>query len=231
MSDPTVPPQQPQRRGCLFWGCLTCCVLLLLLVLAAVFTVRFVKNRINAYTDTAPMALPKVEMSDADFKVLQQRVKSFGDAMDQGKPTEPLSLSSDELNAIIVKSPNSASLSNKIHLSLNGSEVKGQISIPLDSLGRLGRGRYLNGEATFNASLENGILIVTTQDILVKGKHVPETVMSKLRHENLAKDAMRDPKNAEALRKLDSFKVVDGHVIIKAHTETNATPTATPATN
>ncbi len=77
------------------------------------------------------------------------------------------------------------------------------------------KGRYLNGAASFKASLENGVLIVTAHSIEVKGKPLPEPFMSQLRNENLAKDAYRDPKNAESLRKIESIEVKDGKLTIK----------------
>ena len=208
--------QPPKRRGCLFYGCLTCVVLFLLACLLVFFAVRFVRNRVTAYTDAAPVKMPAVEMSDADFKLLQQRTKSFSDAMEQGKTTEPLILTEDEINALIVKSSDAKDLAGKVHVSLNGEEVKGQVSLPLSFLGWFGRGRYLNGEAAFNVSLQNGVLIVTAREVKVKGQPLPESFMSQLRNQNLAKDVYKDPKNAEAIRKLESIEVKDGRVIIKA---------------
>ena len=76
---------------------------------------------------------------------------------------------------------------------MNGNEVKGLVSIPLSGLGWLGKGRYLNGDATFKVSLENGVLMVTAEQIQVKGVPIPESVMSQLRSENLAQDAYKDP--------------------------------------
>ena len=63
MTDPNVPPPIRKGRGCFFYGCLTSLVLLLVVFLLALFTVRWIRNEINAYTDTAPMTLPKVEMA------------------------------------------------------------------------------------------------------------------------------------------------------------------------
>jgi hypothetical protein len=215
MSDPTPPPVR-KKRGCLFYFGLAFAVLLLIGCLLGYLAVRFVKNQINAYTDTSPMKLPQVEMTDAEFKGLDQHVKSFTDAVEQGIPTAPLVLTERDINALIVKSGKAKDLANEVHVFLNGDEVKGQISIPLSQLGWIGRGRYLNGEATFNVSLENGVLIVTAREIKVNGKPLPESIMNPLRQENLAKDAYKDPKNAEAIRKLESIKVQDGQVIITA---------------
>lgn len=216
MPDPTSPPPIRKGRGCLFYGCLTCVVLLLLAGLLAFIVVRFVKSQVNAYTDAAPMTLPKVEMADEEFKALEQRAKTFGEAMADGKAAEPLILTEWEINALIGKAANAKELADKVYVAVTNSEIKGQVSIPLSGLGWLGNGRYLNGEATFNVSLENGVLIVTAREIQVKGKRLPESFMKRLRHENLAKEAYKNPKNAEAIRKFESIQVEDSRVIIKA---------------
>ncbi|MFO1515123.1 MAG: hypothetical protein U1F83_19840 [Verrucomicrobiota bacterium] len=216
MSDPNLTSPAPKRRGCLFYGCLTAVVLLLLAGLLAFLAVRYVRNKLDAYTDTQPMKLPKVEMTDADYQKLQERVKSFGALMQEGKPGEPLLLNEREINALIARSEAGKAFADKVYVSVNGNEVKGQVSMPLSALGWLGKDRYLNGEAVFKVSLENGVLIVTAQSVKVKGTPLPESFMSQLRQENLAKDAYKDPKNAEAIRKLDSLQVEDDRVVIKA---------------
>jgi len=138
--------------------------------------------------------------------------------VEQEKSAGPLVLTEKEINALIVKSANAKDLADKVHVSLNGDEITGQVSFPLSQLGWLGRGRYLNGEATFKVSLDNGVLIVTAKEIKVKGKPLPEKFMSQLRQENLAKDAYKNPKNAEAIRKLDRIEVKDSRVVITPRT-------------
>jgi len=59
-------------------------MLLLIAGMMAFFALRFVRNRIADYTDAAPIKLPKVEMADAEFKQLEERVKSFGEALEKG---------------------------------------------------------------------------------------------------------------------------------------------------
>ena len=216
MPDPNNPAPPPKRRGCLFYGCLTCVVLALISGLMVFLTVRAIKNKVYAYTDTQPMQLPKVEMSDAESESLKQRVASFGEAMEQGKAAEPLILTERDINALLARAANTKELADKVYVSVNGNQIKGQVSLPLSFLGWLGKGRYLNGEATFNVSLENGVLIVTAQEIKVKGKPLPESVMKQLRQENLAKEAYKNPENAEAIRKLESIQVEDSRAIIKA---------------
>jgi hypothetical protein len=214
MSNPTPPP--PRKRGCLFYGCLTGVVLLALACVLAFFAFRFVNNQINAFADSTPAPLPKVEMSDDEFQGLQERLQVFGRALKEGKPAEALALTERDLNALILKSPNAKGFSDKVYVSLDGSNVTGQVSIPLSDFGRFGKGRYLNGEAAFNVSLENGVLSVTARDIRVKGRPLPESFMEVLRKENLAGEACKEPKAAEAIRQFESIQVREGRVIIKA---------------
>ena len=213
MSDPTPPPAR-KEHGCLFYLGLAFAVMLLIGGLLAFLTVRFVKNQITAFTDSAPMTLPKVEMADAEFERLEQRVTTFGKALQQGNPAEQLLLTERDINALLTRKPEVKIWADKVYVSLEDNQIKGQVSIPLQGLNWIAKNRYLNGVAAFNVSLENGVLIVTAKEIKVKGKPLPETFMSRLRQENLAKDAYKDPKNAEVIRKLDRIEVKDGRVII-----------------
>ena len=216
MNDSGSTPTGGKRRGCLFYGCLTMVVLALLLCVAAYFTVRLVKNQIYSWTDSAPVKLPKVEMTENEFSALSQRVKAFSDAMDQGKAAVPLVLTDRDINALIARAPNGRDWADKIHVSLDGDQIKGQVSFPLDQLVPFGKGRYLNGEATLRVSLENGVLHVTVQEVKARGKALPEVFMKEMRKQDFAQQVLQDPKSAEAVKKLESIQVQDSRLTIKA---------------
>src|SRR6185436_20008970 len=112
MPDPITSTPPRKGRGCLFYGCLTCVVLLLIMAVLAVVAVRFVKNQVNAYTDSQPMKLPRVEMTDTEYQKLDERVKVFGDAMEKGTAAEPLILAERDINALIAKAPNMKELAD-----------------------------------------------------------------------------------------------------------------------
>ena len=77
-------------------------------------------------------------------------------------------LTSDDLNALIEENPE---FKGMVYVKVEGDEVKGQVSIPLDKLDfGMVRGRYLNGEADFKASLSDGVLIVTIESVEVNGQ-------------------------------------------------------------
>jgi hypothetical protein len=197
-------------------------VAFIVLVAAAYFGFRYAANQvIQKYTDSGPMTLPKVEMTAEEAGSIQQRFKAFKSAIEAGTPTEPLMLAEKELNALITASPDFAKLKDKVYVSLDGTQIKGQISLPLDDLplpwfARMARGRYLNGGAGFNVSMKNGVLLVTLQSLEVKGEAVPDQFMAGFRQQNLAQEIYKDAKNVETLGKLESIEIKDGKLEVKA---------------
>jgi hypothetical protein len=224
MNDPLPLSVQPtRRRGCLFYGCLTLLIVSLLAALGIFLAVRYAARQITAvvmqYTDAAPAPMPKVEISDADYAALEKRVEAFGDAIKSGRPGEPLRLSATDINALIARSTNMAVWRDKLSVSLDGNQVRGQVSLPLSELGNvplLGslRDRYLNGGASFNVGMVNGQLFVSLQSLEVKGQTAPKEFLTSLAQKNLAEDAARDPKNAEVLSRLQNVTVEGGEMVV-----------------
>lgn len=217
----TPPPYEEPRRehGCFFYGCIIAGILSLLLLIgigvALFFFYRWAGRLIEEYTATVPRELPAVSMPAERRKTLEERVEAFRTAVKEGKPTEPLVLDSDELNVLLDKNEE---LKGKVYVSIDDDKLKGQISIPLEKLPMFGltKGRYLNGEAELEASLDHGVLIVTLESIEVNGKTVPPEVMAQIRTQNMAKDVYKDAKTAEEIRKLDTIRVKDGKLTITA---------------
>jgi hypothetical protein len=225
---PEPPVAAPRQRGCFFYGCIIASVLALLtaILVATLFYVgyRFLNQAVEQYTATAPRELPKSEMPAEQVQVLKDRVEAFRKAVKEGTPAPPLELNSDELNALIEADPD---LKGKIFVKIEGKEIKGQVSLPLDAFAQvplLGmfKGRYLNGEAAFKASIDDGFLLIRLDSIEVNGKSPPDEVMKSLREQNLAKDAYNNPKNAETLRNIESLEVKDGKVILKVRAKSEA---------
>ncbi len=234
MSDlPPPPPPARKKHGCFFYGCLTLVILAILAGVATFFAVRYVLHKVTAlieqYTDSSAVALPAVTVSAADYETLKARLTEFQDALNGQAEAPPLTLSAADLNALITQDPSMKEWKDRLRVSLESNQVKGQISLPLDQLGAvpgLGRlkGRFLNGSAVLKASLENGLLDVHLMSIEVKGMKPPDEVMAPLREENLAKDLSSRPDFAANLRKLDSLEVKDGVVTLKAKPPPAAAP-------
>ena len=228
---PKFTPEQyeapPHQRGCFFYGCI---IAIVLTVLAAIFVgillfvgYRWLGRMAEEYTATAPEQLPVLEMSAENRQAVKDRVETFRKAVEVGTTVEPLVLTSDDLNALIEENPE---LKGRIYVKVEGDEVKGRVSFPLDKLnmpvvGGLVKGRYLNGEADLKASLRDGVLIVTLDNFEVNGKKPPEDFMKNMRQQNLAKDAYKDEKTSEMIRKLESLEIKDGTIILKVRAKTS----------
>ncbi len=174
---PPIDDEPPRQRGCLFYGCLISAILAVLLMIAIglffFFMYRWVGQIVNEYTATAPRSLPTVEVPAEERQTIEQRVARFRDALDKGEATEPLVLSSDDLNVLIEDRPE---FKGKFFVTIDKDMLKGKVSIPLDDLPAFGltQGRFLNGEAEIKAFLRDGILVITLQSLEVNGKKLPE---------------------------------------------------------
>jgi len=217
------PPQAPRQRGCLFYGCLIAGILALIMIIAVAvglfFLYRFTTRMVEQYTDTAPMALPQPNLDAGQVQVLKQRVDDFKKAAEEGRDAT-LTLTGDELTALLQSNED---FKDRFAVTVEDDKVKGQVSLPLDFPG-LGR-RYFNGSATFKASLEDGVLIVTVDQAEVKGQPVPESVMEHLRKENLARDAYKNEEDARVLRRLKSMEIKDGRITIQSRAKSPAEKT------
>jgi hypothetical protein len=208
------PPRKP--RGCLFYGCLIAGILALLTVLTIAgltyLGVRAYFNVRDQYTSPTPMVLPKLEMSDEERKALRDRIDAFSDALEDGEDAEPLVLTGDELNAFLLED---SEMKDRIHFFVEGDQLKGEMSVPLGETGLPGlKGRYLNGKATFRASLQNGQLVINAESAEINGQPIGEPFMADFRKVNLVEDAMDKPITARILRSLQRVEIKDGKVII-----------------
>lgn len=207
-------PPKP-RRGCLFYGCISGVVLLVLMLVALFLGVHYVKKLINRYTDTKPMELPTVQMSAADVDKLKQRVEVFKKAIQEQKATSPLILSADDINALIATGSERDALKGKFYVSLVGEQLKGEVSLPLHEIGLpLLKGRYLNGSASFDLAFRNGALFVTPRSVLVKGNPLPERFMKDFRKENLAAGFTNEPDTETVLKGLQDIQIKDNKLLV-----------------
>jgi hypothetical protein len=205
-----------RRRGCLFYGCLTSCILVL--VLLAGLILGYLKIR-NFFTDTKPTPLPTVAMSDAEMQQVRQRVDTFSSDVRSARSTQPLSLSGNEINALIATDPHWKALKGKLYVTIEGDQVKGQLSVPTADVGlAIFKNRYINGSAALNVSLKNGTLFLSIQSLSIKGRPIPEKYMQQVRAQNLAQGVNDDPKASAGLNKLKSIEVKDGKLIIEPAT-------------
>jgi hypothetical protein len=211
MTDQAVKP----RRGCFFYGCISGLVLLVIVLGGLMVGLHYVRKVVNQFTETKPMELPTVQMSQGEIDKLKQRFEAFQKAVQEQRPVEPFVLAPDDINALIASVPELQPFKGKFYISLGDDHVKGEVSVPLHEMG-LGifKGRYLNGSATFNLAFSNGVLSVTPQTVIVKGAPVPEVYMQEIRKQNLAAEVTNNPAAMAVLRGLEGIQVKEGKLIV-----------------
>src|SRR5262245_49582846 len=145
-------PQKPKGRGCFFYGCITCLVLLLIAGIGGFIAFRYVVNKVNnyiaQYADTAPATLPRVDLPADEMKQLKARTDAFKTALNAGSNTPPLVLTGREVNALLTNGPSAVELGKHFFITIESNEIKGQVSIPLDEIKIpmiKTQGKYLNG--------------------------------------------------------------------------------------
>lgn len=205
-------------RSFLFYLAVAAAILLLSSLAAVLGLGLYARGLIIANTDAAPAALPPIpEMTDAEYAALEKRVDGFREGLRSGGEIPDLTLRASDINALIArKSTSTDRAGDMIRFAIAGDQLRADLSLPLDKAPLpLPRGRFLNASATFSVSMRDGVLIVTADGLSLKGKPIAPALLSRLRGENLARDAYRDPKNAEALRRIGSIEIKDDAVVIK----------------
>jgi len=218
MTEPNTTPKA--RRGCLFYGCLTGIVCLVAMLAAVLIGLHQLKKMVKEYTDTGPLPLPQVQLPPGELERVKRQVDEFRLAIQENRSASPLSLTGDEINALIANDPAFQALKGKVNVSIEGDRVKGQVSLPMDQIGlpRF-RGRYLNGTATFALSLQNGALRIEPDQVLVKGKPLPAVYLDAIRKQDLAGNVNNNPSAATALSRLQSIRIEDGKLVIVPKSE------------
>jgi hypothetical protein len=208
-------PRPKPQRGCFFYGCLagTLC-LVILLVLFLVF-LHFFKKGLNQYTDTKPMPLPALQMTPAQIEEVRKRFESFKEAASAGRPTAPLELSADDINALIASAADLRGARDKLYVTIRDGQLQAQVSLPLDKIGLpFLKGRYLNGTGIFAVSLQNGLLNIAPVELLVKGRPLPSSFMDKIRNQNFAAGINEDSRTSAALNRLQTIEIHDGKLAV-----------------
>lgn len=215
----------PKNSACLF-GCgifaAIAFVLSILMILAALSLYRmgsgFIKAKADQFTDTAPLALPKVHLTSEQSNALFNRIDEFKAALEGKSTMRTLRLSADEVNAFLAYQPQLQPLSKYVYFTINGNTVGGTLSFPLNQLPlppALGlKDRFLNGSGDFAVLFQGGELRVSIMELFVKGQRLPEDFIAPLRNENFALEFTQDPNIQRVLNRLQNIEVSNSELIL-----------------
>lgn len=221
-SKPFSSEPKSSGRGCVFYGCVGVLIAgtlgAIALAVLSVFAIRFGSQLVEEYTATVAEPVPIVELASEEVEAIERRVETYQETAEEGEATT-LSLTAEEINGLIARNPN---LRGRVAVAIEGDELRGKISFPLENLGLPGvlfgglRGRYLNGEARFQPILiGDGIMRIQVDELIVKGQPVPKEFLDQLNQgdSTIRFDQAGDGKG-DFLRRLDRIDVENGAVIL-----------------
>lgn len=218
VGEPFMHPVQKQTSGRKKVVVLICLSVFLFLAIGGFLAYKGVKRLLSGvmekYTDTVPMALPKVDTTEEEAALVLDRFDSFIDGINKNETPPELVMSAREINILLNYHPNWKGLGQNVYVDMENDSVFGQASIPLDGFNPLLRGRFLNGAVSFRVDMVAGRLLLFIDSVAVAGKPLPEEIMGAIRGQNLAEDVNTDPESAAVLQKLTSISVKDGRLII-----------------
>ena len=120
----------------------------------------------------------------------------------------------------------------EIRVQIEGEEITGQVSLPLDNLIPLEmvKGRFLNGTAGLDVSVEDGVLDIRINRLSVGESVLPDQAIEQLKGKNLAEDLPIDPESRKLLNRVESLTIEDGRLKLQVRgRKTEAKPELEPA--
>ena len=217
------PPPRRQGLGCFARGCLILLVFGIVLAIACLAGMYWGFQRHSAIVHgiywlakthsiaEAPAPVPEFNASENQIQSVQERWEDFEQKARAGQPSE-IELTADDINTLIVTNRD---IRGKVFVSIDGSQVRLQASIPFGELiGR--RGYYFNGEITVEfkdaESLENPQL----NRLIVNGEQVPSDLLDWKYRSRRLRDYVADYRND---LNVGSIEVRDGKVILRSRNE------------
>ncbi|MBN8548706.1 MAG: hypothetical protein J0M12_05285 [Deltaproteobacteria bacterium] len=202
----TIESAVPARKGkgCLFYGCLST-VLAVLISLVVIYYVasKAIRTAVETYGSTTPMASSAPPIGAPEYIELKKRMNAFRDAVLQGEPTEPLVLSSHDINAIIQYDAHFKGITGFV--TFENGRVRANGSVPLDPFGY--KGLYLNGTAKLKVGVTPDALDIRIEDLTIGDRAVPSEVLDQLRSQNVAESLREEPGMKEFWKHVDRIEI------------------------
>lgn len=210
------PPELPKKKGCFFYGCLSVIIVMLLACGGLFYGYWKIKRIFTEYTDTQPLSLPALSLSDEQVQDAKNKVVDFFAKAQDAQEAARLSLSADEVAALLQTSDALKDFHGSFSLAFVNGKATGSISIPLEKYASEFKGRFLNGDAVFNFSMKNAVPVLTVESILLNARELPESFLAEIKQENLLEDALADPEVQELLKHVTDARIQGDRLVVEA---------------
>lgn len=201
-----------------YWvgGCLSAIILLAVIAGAAYyFLLQASDELVETYTSPVPRDFTRAEEGRDEALSVIDRFRDFIIALERGEETGNLSLSADDINALLEFEDLLREYHGMARVDIRDDRLLAEISVPLDLFNERFEGRYLNGTGELSVEMRDDRLEVTIDRLDVGGQNIPEEFMNEIRKNNLVDALLQAPSLERFMGLVKSVKVEDGRVVIE----------------
>ena len=177
----------------------------------------FINANIQRFTAAEPQQFEAASLPDAELKQLQQRLTDFGRALGQTNAPAQVSMTGPELNAVLATEPATAKWKDIVRVRLQGDQVRGEISLPLEAaskvwfLGGLA-GRHLNANLNLRVAVTNGALTAQIVGADVRGVPLPQPFVDEIQRQAPWREWQENPEVRKLTERLGWLRIEDGQL-------------------
>lgn len=201
-----------------YWigGCLSTIILLAVIGAAAYyFLLQASDELVETYTSPMPRDFARAEDSRKEAESAIIRFRDFIIALERGEETGSISLSADDINALLEYEDLLREFQGMARVDIRGDKLQAEISVPLGMFNDRFEGRYLNGTGELAIEIKDDRLEVTIDRLEVGGRNLPEEFMNEIRKNNLVETLYEEPLLERFLQLVKAVKVEDGRLVIE----------------
>ncbi len=223
-----APPQRPPQKsskaglGCLGCGCLAVLVVFLGIAGLCAGGIYMFFKQANVVSSASPEAIAAYTASDDVYAGAQKKVAAFNDDVSTSK-TSTLTLSSDEVNALLYHTIDPRKLQGQALVTMTGDEARVQASIPSNGIPFINWGvkdRY------FTLDLTSGVAFnVDTKEVELQFHKVqfgdtvvPQNSMAALQSsfsQQLNLKLQQNPDISKVLQAVKTVSIKDGQFVVE----------------
>jgi hypothetical protein len=221
-ASPQPPPQKKKSGwGCCGCGCAFVVVVLLLLAGLAGGGMYVAYKAVYGVSAATASSVPTFTGSDDVYAGAQKKLDAFNQDVSAGR-TSTLTLSNDELNALIAHNPDLTRKNVHLYATMTGDQMRLQGSVPANAVPLLApfyKDRYFNFDGTFALALnpETKQLRTTTRAMTLGDKQLPENELPLVDVELqpwLTIGLEASPSAKAAVQAAQSISVHDGNFVV-----------------
>lgn len=183
-----------KKRGCLFWGCTGCGVMLIVFIIGMIIIFNMVKGFANKYFEATPRPVKTINFSQEELNAAEQKFNNFRQTVDieyleKNNINPEITVSERELNILINKEEE---LRDSFYVDVEENSLNLEISIRIPDDTPLVGGKYFNGTSEGGISINDGIMTLDIIHAEAAGNILPESLYAKI-SEAIEKDTLEDP--------------------------------------